>query len=77
MGKNFKINQLPPVGYLTLLDKIMIVVYALFLNNLLSMVIQMRHVDNNMKEKAVKINALMRKLMPIIVLVLFFALLIV
>lgn len=70
-------NQLPPIGYLTLLDKIMIVVYALFLNNLLSMVIQMRHVDNNMKEKAVKINALMRKLMPIIVLVLFFALLIV
>lgn len=70
-------NQLPPIGYLTLLDKIMIVVYALFLNNLLSMVIQMRHVDNNMKEKAIKINALMRKLMPIIVLVLFFALLIV
>ncbi len=70
-------NQLPPIGYLTLLDKIMIVVYALFLNNLLSMVIQMRHVDNNMKEKAVKINALMRKLMPLIVLVLFFALLIV
>ncbi len=68
-------SQLPPIGYLTLLDKIMIVVYALFLNNLLSLVIQMRHVDHDMKEKAVMINAKMRKLMPIIVLAVFFALL--
>jgi hypothetical protein len=70
-------NQLPPVGYLTLLDKIMIIAYALFLNNLLSMVIQMRYVDHDMKDKAVQINAKMRKFMPIIVIVIFFSLLII
>ncbi|WP_100183144.1 hypothetical protein [Candidatus Nitrosotenuis aquarius] len=70
-------NQLPPVGYLTLLDKIMIIAYALFLNNLLSMVIQMRYVDHDMKDKAVQINARMRKFMPIIVIVIFFSLLII
>lgn len=70
-------NQLPPIGYLTLFDKIMIIAYALFLNNLLSMVIQMRYVECDMKEKAVKINTMMRKLMPIIVVVIFLALLII
>lgn len=70
-------NQLPPIGYLTLMDKIMIVAYALFLNNLLSMVIQMRLIDNKREEDAVKINAKMRKFMPIIVGVIFFALLVV
>ena len=68
-------NQLPPIGYLTLFDKIMIIAYALFLNNLLSMVIQMRYVDRDMKEKAVQINTKMRKLMPVIVIVVFLALL--
>lgn len=60
-------NQLPPIGYLTLIDKLMIVVYALFLNNLLSMVMQMRLVDHKQEEKAVKVNAKMRKLMPVII----------
>lgn len=67
-------NQLPPVGYLTLLDKIMIIAYALFLNNLLSMVIQMRLIDHDKKDEAIKINAKMRKLMPILIVILFFAL---
>ncbi|AFU60335.1 hypothetical protein Ngar_c34200 [Candidatus Nitrososphaera gargensis Ga9.2] len=60
-------NQLPPIGYLTLIDKLMIVVYALFLNNLISMVMQMRLVDHKQEEKAVKVNAKMRKLMPVII----------
>ncbi|MFB5605974.1 MAG: hypothetical protein ACE5R7_06765 [Nitrosarchaeum sp.] len=67
-------NQLPPIGYLTLMDKIMIIAYALFLNNLLSMVIQMRFIDNKREEDAVKINIKMRKLMPIIGVVIFLAL---
>lgn len=67
-------NQLPPIGYLTLMDKIMIIAYALFLNNLLSMVIQMRFIDNKREEEAVRINARMRKFMPIIVAAIFLAL---
>jgi hypothetical protein len=60
-------NQLPPIGYLTLMDKVMIVVYALFLNNLLSMVLQMRLMDHKQEEKAIKVNAKMRRLMPVII----------
>ena len=64
-------NQLPPIGYLTLLDKIMIIAYALFLNNLLSMVIQMRLVDHDKKAEAIRVNAGMRKIIPVIAIVLF------
>ncbi|MEM3172451.1 MAG: hypothetical protein QXE82_02810 [Candidatus Nitrosotenuis sp.] len=67
-------NQLPPIGYLTLFDKIMIIAYALFLNNLLSMVIQMRFIDHDKKEEAIRINARMRRLMPAIIIIIFFAL---
>lgn len=62
-------NQLPPIGYLTLIDKVMIVVYALFLNNLLSMVMQMRLVDHDRKDEAVRVNAKMRRLIPVIIVV--------
>jgi hypothetical protein len=68
-------NQLPPVGYLTLFDKIMIIAYALFLNNLLSMVIQMRFIDHDKKDEAIKVNAKMRKLMPVIIIAIFLSLL--
>ena len=60
-------NALPPIGYLTLMDKVMIVAYALFLNNLVSMVLQMRLVDHKKEPEAAKMNARMRKLMPVIV----------
>jgi len=60
-------SQLPPIGYLTLIDKLMIVVYALFLNNLVSMVLQMRLVDHKKEEQAVRVNAKMRRLMPVII----------
>lgn len=70
-------NQLPPIGYLTLMDKIMIVAYALFLNNLLSMVMQMRLIDHKREQEAVKINSLMRKLMSVIIIIIFFSLFIV
>ncbi|MDX1441894.1 MAG: hypothetical protein R3237_05495 [Nitrosopumilaceae archaeon] len=67
-------GQLPPIGYLTLMDKIMIIAYSLFLNNLLSMVIQMRLIDHNKPEEAQKINSKMRKLMPIIIVIIFLGL---
>jgi len=70
-------SQLPPIGYLTLFDKIMVIAYALFLNNLLSMVIQMRYVERDMKDKAILINAKMRKLMPVICAAIFFALILI
>ena len=60
-------NQLPPIGYLTLMDKVMIVAYALFLNNLVSMVLQMRLVDHKKEVEAAKVNSKMRKLMPVII----------
>lgn len=60
-------NALPPIGYLTLMDKVMIVTYALFLNNLISMVLQMRLVDHKKEQEAAKVNSKMRKLMPLIV----------
>lgn len=67
-------GQLPPIGYLTMMDKIMIIAYSLFLNNLLSMVIQMRYIDHNRERDAEKINSKMRKMMPIIIVIIFFAL---
>jgi hypothetical protein len=70
-------NQLPPIGYLTLFDKIMIIAYALFLNNLLSMVIQMRLIDHDKPEAAATVNARMRKLMPVIIITIFLSLLLI
>lgn len=70
-------NQLPPIGYLTLMDKIMIVAYVLFVNNLVSMVMQMRLFDNERVLEAAKINIKMRNLIPIIAVVLFLVLLVI
>jgi hypothetical protein len=60
-------NQLPPIGYLTLMDKVMIVAYVLFLNNLISMVLQMRLMDHKKEEEAARVNSRMRKFMPLII----------
>jgi hypothetical protein len=60
-------NQLPPIGYLTLMDKVMIVAYVLFLNNLISMVLQMRLMDQKKEEEAARVNSRMRKFMPLII----------
>ena len=67
-------SQLPPIGYLTLMDKVMIVAYSLFLYNLISLVIQMRLVDNKRENDAIKINSKMRRSMPIIIGAVFLAL---
>jgi len=60
-------NQLPPIGYLTLMGKVMIVAYVLFLNNHVSMILQMLLIDPKGEAKAAKVNVSMRKFMPRIV----------
>jgi hypothetical protein len=50
------LNALPPTGYLTLADRMMIIVYIIFLFNLASSVWIMRLVDGNRMEDAIKFN---------------------
>jgi hypothetical protein len=61
------LSGIPTTGYLTLADKIMIGVYALFLYNLASSIFIMRHVDNKKPEEAMKIKGKAIKLLPFIV----------
>jgi hypothetical protein len=61
------LSGIPTTGYLTLADKIMIGVYALFLYNLASSVFIMRLVDNKKPEDALKIKGKAIKFLPIIV----------
>jgi hypothetical protein len=60
-------NQLPPIGYLTMGDKIMIIVYALFLHGLLTSVIIMRYVDKEKHEEASNLNRKSAYFIPIII----------
>jgi len=60
------INQLPILGYLTIFDQIMIASYAVLLNCILSIGIQMK-LDNEEKyDKAKKINRVMRYFIPVL-----------
>ncbi|MCS4541453.1 MAG: hypothetical protein HY929_03900 [Euryarchaeota archaeon] len=68
-------GQIPPIGYLTLADKIMLTVYALFLYSLATTARIMRLVDQKQMEKAEEINKKAIKLVPIIGFILFIGLL--
>jgi|WetSurMetagenome_2_1015567.scaffolds.fasta_scaffold23697_3 hypothetical protein len=61
------LSGIPTTGYLTLADKIMIGVYALFLYNLASSVFIMRLVDAKKPEDALKIKSRAIKLLPIMI----------
>jgi hypothetical protein len=61
------LSGIPTTGYLTLADKIMIGVYALFLYNLASSVFIMRLVDNKKPEDALKIKGKAIKFLPFII----------
>jgi hypothetical protein len=61
------LSGIPTTGYLTLADKIMIGVYALFLYNLASSVFIMRLVDNKKPEDALKIKSKAIKFLPLMV----------
>jgi hypothetical protein len=52
------LNALPPTGYLTLADRMMLIVYIIFLYNLAASVYIMRLVDRNKIDEAGKFNTL-------------------
>jgi len=61
------LNTIPPLGYMTLFDKIMIIVYSLLGNSILAIVVQMRlQTKYNDKKKTEKANSIMRYFLPII-----------
>lgn len=61
------LSGIPTTGYLTLADKIMIGVYALFLYNLASSVVIMRFVDAKKPEDAMKIKGKTIRFLPFMV----------
>ena len=65
------LEQLPPLGYLTIFDKIMVPFYALFLANIVTIGMQMRLYHYKQVEKAIHFNKIMRYLIPVIIIGLF------
>ncbi|MEM2796199.1 MAG: hypothetical protein QXR15_02795, partial [Candidatus Hadarchaeales archaeon] len=61
----------PALGYLTLFDRIMLVIYSLFLYNLLVSVQAMRLVEAGKVEDAEKFESKMQNLIPLVVICLF------
>lgn len=62
------LKEIPPVGYITVFDQIMMMNYALFLNAIVSLALQMRYqVLHPDKKQAKKINDIMRYFIPIII----------
>ncbi|MCS7131936.1 MAG: hypothetical protein NZ934_04335, partial [Hadesarchaea archaeon] len=64
------LGALPPLGYLTLLDRVMLVVYTLFLYNLAVSVQAMRLVEAGKVTEAERFETKMQNLLPAIVAVL-------
>ena len=62
------LNGIPPTGYLTFADKMMIFVYALFLYDLSVSVLIMRYVDSKKEQAAEKINRQALEILPFIIL---------
>jgi len=62
------LNGIPPTGYLTFADKMMIFVYIIFLYNLSVSVLIMRYVDLKKDEAAEKINMKALKILPFLIL---------
>ena len=62
------LDEIPPVGYMTIFDKIMIINYTLFLNAISSLAIQMRfHITHKDDRKVTQVNRIMRYFIPIII----------
>jgi len=64
------ISGIPPVGYLTLADRMMLSVYAIFLYNLSVSVYLMRLVDAKKTEEAQKFNKKASKLLAVLIIAL-------
>jgi hypothetical protein len=64
------LDEIPPVGYMTIFDKIMLINFALFVNAIVSLAIQMKiNVIDGDSVKVKKVNNLMRLFIPVIVVV--------
>ena len=62
------LGELPTLGYMTVFDKFMIIVYALFANSILALAIQMKlHTDHKGDVKVRKANIVMLYMVPVIV----------
>ena len=60
------LSALPPLGYLTFFDRVMLVVYTLFLYNLAVSVQAMRFVEAGKVEVAEKFETRMQNLLPVV-----------
>ena len=63
------VNGIPPTGYLTFADRMMIGIYAIFLYNLSVSVYIMRLVDKKRIEDAAKFNGKALRLLPLLIMV--------
>ena len=64
------LSGIPPMGYLTLADRMMLAIYAIFLYNLSTSVYIMKLVDAKKTEDAQKFNKKALKTLPIIIIIL-------
>ncbi len=64
------LSGIPPTGYLTFADRMMIAVYILFLFNIGSAVYLMTLARKNKKEQAKAFNSKTQKLLPILIIIL-------
>lgn len=61
------IEQLPPLGYMTIFDKVMIISYVLIMNNIIASGRQIRADEFSGKDRAWHINSFHLKISPIII----------
>jgi len=64
------LSGIPPIGYLTLADRMMLSIYTIFLYNLLVSVYIMKLVDTKKAEEAQKFNKKAAKILPILIIAL-------
>jgi len=67
------LSGIPPVGYLTLADRMMLSIYTIFLYNLSASVYIMKLVDAKKTEEAQKFNKRALKILPILIIILVIA----
>lgn len=64
------LDDIPPVGYMTMFDKLMLINYSLFITAIGSLAIQMKsHVTHKDDKRVKKINNTMRYFIPIIIVI--------
>ncbi|MCX8182791.1 MAG: hypothetical protein N3D12_06725, partial [Candidatus Methanomethyliaceae archaeon] len=64
------LSGIPPIGYLTFADRMMLLIYAIFLYNLSASVYIMKLVDAKKVDEAQKFNKKALKLLAILIIVL-------